>query len=107
MENDVYDSSLIWSVLSRVSDITYFFGPWLIFVGTLIWAIRLRTWPGYVALAGGVLIAGGHLTHSLVPMVRIGENPVVVFLHLYGISIGLFALSVALLGQFLQRRTVA
>ena len=77
----------------------------------------MRTWPGFVALASGVLIAGAHLAHSTVPIVRtvsvggqqplVDENPIVVFFYLYGISIGAFALGVAIIAQFLRRRTVA
>jgi hypothetical protein len=116
VDDHVYQSSLFWSLLSRVSDITYFFGPWLVLIGTLVWAARLRTWPGILALAGGVLIAGGHLAHSAVPMVRtvsvggqqplVGENPVVVFFYLYGMSIGAFTLGIAIIAQFLRKRAV-
>ena len=117
MEDHVYHASLFWSLFYRAADVARFFGPWLILLGTLMWAVRSKSWIGYLALLGGVLLAGAHLAHSSVPMVRtvsvggpqplIGENPIVVLFYLYGAPMGELVLGCALIAQFIRSRTVA
>ena len=117
MADHVYQSSMFWYVVTKASEIAYFFGPWILFIATVIWALRLRSWPSYVGLAAGVLIAGAKFAHMTTPAVHsiglggqqpvIEESPIVFFFYLHGMSFGMLLLGIALVAQHVRRRTVA
>lgn len=108
---------MFWFVITKASEIAYFFGPWLLLTGTAMWALRLRSWPGYVGLVAGVLVAGAHLAHMTTPGVSsislgglqplVDENVVVYLFYRHGMSLGYMLLAAALVAQYCRRRPVA
>lgn len=108
---------MFWFVVSKSSEIAYFFGPWILLVATAIWALRIRSWPSYCGLLAGTLVAGAKLAHMTTPEVRsivlgglqplADQNPVVYFFYMHGMSFGILLLAVALVAQYVQRGSVA
>ena len=117
MTDHVYQSSMFWFLVQKAAEFAYFFGPWLVLLGTMVWAYRFKSWPAYLALVGGILMAGAHFSHLTTVEVHtislggmqpvVGQNPVVVFFYIYGFRLGPAILGVALLAQFLRKPTVA
>ena len=117
MTDPVYKASLFWFLVTKASEIAYFFAPWILLAATVMWMLRLRSWPSYTGLAGGVLVAGAKLAHLTTPSVRsiglgglqpvAGESPVVYFFYMHGMTFGMLLLGVALVAQYIRRPAAA
>jgi len=117
MSEHVYVASIFWTLVTHVSKITSFLGPWLILIGCIAWALRIRSWQSNIALVAGVLVGGAHLSHLTIAEVytialggqqpTVDENPFAVFFYLHGLSFGYTLLGFALISNFIRRRSVA
>ena len=117
MTEHVYQASVVWAILGTCADFTNFFGPWLVLIGTVVWAFRRRSWQSYLGALSGFLVAGAHLAHLTVAEVHtvalggqqpaVGENAVVVFFYIYGLTFGYALLGIALVSQYLRKQIVA
>jgi len=108
---------MFWYVVTKTSEIAYYFGPWILLVATALWALRARSWPSYCGLLAGTLVAGAKFAHMTATEVRsiglgglqplVDQNPVVYFFYMHGMSFGMFLLAIALAAQYARRGSVA
>lgn len=116
MEEHVYQTSVIWWIITEISSFAYYVGIPLVFVSTCIWAARSRSSSSYLGLWGGVLMIGGffsRMAFSEVSWVALGgmqpsvdQNPFVLFFFLHGMHVGGALLGFTLCWHFIRAKHV-
>jgi hypothetical protein len=113
MEGHVYSGSWFWLLTSIAGDGTRTFLPFFFLVGCLLWLVRSRSTPAYIAVAGAALAIAGRLTKWFVPEVRfiglgkelqplVDQNAMTFFFYMYATGFGLLLIAIALIGAYFR-----